>query len=485
MRLKLALTFLMVALPFLAEAKPVRLSIYSDSQQSADPYRQFYVSPNAGGFAIVHDTETLNFAKGNQLLTLRNLPRALDPETLLVVPSAKQPYQILSQQFRFNPLSQQALLQLSIGKTITVDRVIGNTMETTTGTLLSVDGGLTLKDEKGNLVTLQRYDAIKFPKLPAGITTEPELALSLTSDSAGDYPLTLHYALDGLSWWVNYQAVFVPGSNGQEGSLRLASDAFIANASGENFDQVALDLVAGEVRRAPSIPRPMVKRALMAEPMGMAADSAAPEFAQASLGDYYQYNLSQPVTLPEGAITQVRFMPEVKDIPATRRYVFEGNAVSGTDNDFRAVDSTVRFTNDSASKLGKPLPAGTLRLYDYSSNGPVLNFLGENTIGHTASGQTLDIAFGRAFDIKGKHVQKHFSEDPTRRRTEEAVDIILKNASKNEVTVLVREGMRYPKFTLGKTSHAYESLNAQQIEFRVKIPAGSETTVSYIANYSW
>ena len=65
------------------------------------------------------------------------------------------------------------------------------------------------------------------------------------------------------------------------------------------------------------------------------------------------------------------------------------------------------FRNDEASRLGMPMPAGTVRVYQADSKGG-LQFAGEDRIDHTPKDEELTLHIGTAFDLVCERKQTDF-----------------------------------------------------------------------------
>ncbi len=70
-------------------------------------------------FAVVRDTVPLNLTAGQNRVQLSNLTAHLEPDSVVLRdPSGKRELQILEQNYRSDPISQDLLLSLNEGKTI-------------------------------------------------------------------------------------------------------------------------------------------------------------------------------------------------------------------------------------------------------------------------------------------------------------------------------------------------------------------------------
>jgi hypothetical protein len=74
------------------------------------------------------------------------------------------------------------------------------------------------------------------------------------------------------------------------------------------------------------------------------------------------YSLSRPVNLNESSKKQIEFIPKAYNVSVTKTYNYDV-PVGGNQNDNIKFESTYKFLNSKANKLGIPLPAGTIRVF--------------------------------------------------------------------------------------------------------------------------
>src|SRR4029077_17164056 len=85
-------------------------------------------------------------------------------------------------------------------------------------------------------------------------------------------------------------------------------------------------------------------------------------------------------------------------------------------------------------------PAGRVRLYRRDADGQ-MEFVGESTINHTPSEETVKVPTGSAFDVKGSRRQTDFHVDYNRRELDEDFEIKLTNQKQQPISVTVVEHM--------------------------------------------
>jgi len=192
------------------------------------------------------------------------------------------------------------------------------------------------------------------------------------------------------------------------------------------------------------------------------------------LGDFYLYPLPERTTIADKQTKQVSFL-DVRDAPAWRGYEFNNGWLTTSEEPLSA-NTVMRFSSARSGGLGDALPAGTIRVYQRDARGNP-QFVGEHAIGHTPMGSDIGLVTGQAFDIKVRPV----IEERTRlssSRWRSRMRYTLTNASPKPVTVdLFQSGL------VGDTRVVEESMkserpNADQVRWRVPVPANGEATVT-------
>lgn len=461
-----------------ASAAPQRLAIYNGG---FDAVSQSRGGSAQAGYALVQ--RPVRVMPGEW--SLDDLPLALDPSTVQL---SGDGLTVRSQRYDFATADHAQLLQRAIGRTITVEQSMGDAQRSYTGVLMSAGQGLTLREADGTLRVLAHYGSFTLAEPPSGLVTRPTLRFLVDAPAARD--ATLDYATAGLAWRAEYRAVLRGTGTGCR--MALEGHAMVANRSGVDFNDVALDLIAGEPNRR--IDRVMVSgtslRAAAAprEAKMMMAD-AAPE--PTASGENHRYALPGTGDLPDGSLQRLPLVKPASDVPCERRLVAERNDGDwmperpmlhrelGGDGEV-PVRARLVFKNDRAAGLGVPLPAGRLRAFDGSE------LLGEADIGHTAAGRELDLDLGGAFDVTAQRKTVDFQLDRSGRTMTETVEWTLRNGKSAEATV--RLGDRLPRWTewqLVEGGERFRKKDAQRIEADVRVPAGSDTVLRYTVRYRW
>lgn len=125
-----------------------------------------------------------------------------------------------------------------------------------------------------------------------------------------------------------------------------------------------------------------------------------------------------------------------------------------------------------------------MRVYKEDVDGGA-EFVGEDRIDHTPKDERVRLYLGDAFDIVGERIQTDF-EKLGSRTIEESFEITLRNHKEEDVEVRVVEHLyRWSEWEIVEESQEHEKLDAQTIEYRVKVPAEGEAKVSYTVRYRW
>ena len=90
----------------------------------------------------------------------------------------------------------------------------------------------------------------------------------------------------------------------------------------------------------------------------------------------------------------------------------------------------INFDNIGSNKLGRPLPAGIIRLYKEDADGSY-QFIGEDRIVHTPRKETVKLRVGEAFDVVAERTQTEFRKVSPKQH-ESAWKITLKNRKKED-----------------------------------------------------
>lgn len=472
------------------------LTVYSSAQPGQIDVSQLsnYGAPALPGYALVRDKRRMQVPKGRGEVRFTDVAKLIDPTTVSFASlSDPQGTRVLEQNFQFDLVSAAKLMDRYIGERISVERVDGDTLQKFEGRLLGTEGAVLMQTDSGEVISLNRYDSVRFPSLPGGLITRPTLVWLTESINGGDQDAQVAYQTKGMTWWADYNIVL--DETGGACGMGLAAWVTIVNQSGGSYPQAKLKLVAGEVNRAPAPAAPQ----MMVKSMDM--EAAIPEadgFAESQLFEYHLYTLGRRSDLPDNSTKQLELFPAAVGIRCSKQLIFSaspffhpmwgnepqldqglGATHKGT------VGAFLEFANKAENKMGMPLPAGRMRVNQLSADGS-LEFIGEDVIGHTPRNETLNIKLGNAFDIVGERKQIDFQLDAAAKHLDETFEISVRNRKPTSADVVVRDYLyRWTGWEITQTTHKGDKRDAQTMDFKVLIPADGEAKVRYTVRYQW
>jgi hypothetical protein len=471
---------LLAALPALLVAQEITTTLKDQKTLAITIYND--------NLALVKDRREVRLPKGEARLAFQEVSAQIRPETALLRNlTAPKDFWVSEQNFDFDLLTPQKLLDKYVGEKVTVVRSVANADGAgereirEAATVLATNGGTVL--QFADRIETSMPGRIVYPKIPGNLRARPTLVISLNSGVSQAQSLELSYLTGGLSWRADYVANLSP----DEKSLDLGGWVTLTNQSGAAYPDATLQLVAGDVNRAKQRP----ERAFAVGAMMARSDAAAPKLAEESLFEYHLYTLDRPTTLAMNQTKQVALL-SASGVPVRKEYRLQGQTYyySGSYGDLgdkQKVGVFVEFDNREASHLGMPLPKGIIRVYKRDSEGRA-QFVGEDNVDHTPRNETVRLKLGEAFDVTARRKQTDYKSLGRQGKFgnvhESAFELELKNAKKEPVTVSVLEPMPGDWEVL-QSSHPFTKEAAGTAGFKVTVLAEGSTTLTYRVRVKW
>lgn len=452
----------------------------TESRSTLEDQQSVAVTIYNQDLALVKDTRKVSIKAGLNSLALRDVSAQMRPETALLRSiNAPDNLKLLEQNFDFDLLTPQKMLEKYVGKTVGIVKVNPATgVETTElATVLAANNGVVLKI--GNRIETGLPGRIVYDDVPANLRDRPTLVTQINNKGTTDQMVELSYLTGGLGWKADYVAEL----NDKEDKLDLSGWVTLTNTSGASYKNAKLQLVAGDVNRVQQNLRPMTKNMRMES---MAADAAA-SMAEEGLLEYHLYTLDRPTNIMEAQTKQVALL-SATGVPTRKELVLRGadyyySGQYGEIGTKMKVGVFIEFDNKETSKLGMPLPKGVLRVYKKDSQGNA-KFVGEDNIDHTPKNESVRLKLGEAFDVTADKKQTDFKVLPRPSKNtnayESAFEVVLKNAKKQKVTVTVQEPIS-GDWKITSESHPHIKANSHLAVWKIDIPAESSTTLTYRA----
>ncbi len=489
-----------------AEDDGPAVTVYSSADPAGFDPQQFIAQQKMGGnpnfawqvpgFGVVKELRKVKLDAGKNDLRFTDVAQFIDPTTVsfadLTHPEGTA---VLEQNFEFDLVSPEKLMEKYIDRDISVVLNHGDTTETVTGKLLSsVQGRLVLSTPDGVRIVGGEGQQVKLGELPGGLITRPTLVWKLTADKGGEHEIRTTYQTSGITWRSDYNMIL----NEADTKADIGAWVTMMNLSGAAYKNARLKLIAGDVQRIqPQTPRyaGMAKRGME---MAMAAE--APGFQEKSFFEYHLYTLPRRTDILANTTQQITLFPTARDVNVEKVMVYYGlpeasnwwfTGSPGIDRNLGnqsnpKVDVYVRFKNDQASHMGMPLPKGKVRVYKKDDADGTLEFVGEDLIDHTPKDEKVLIKLGQAFDVVGERTQTNFTIDTTGKTMTDSYKITLRNHKKDAQKVIIKENLfRWSTWEITNKSDPFEKIDARTIHFEVTVPPDGEKTVTYTVKYTW
>lgn len=430
--------------------------------------------------ALIKDQRKVKLSHGINVLALRDVSGQIRSETALLR-SLSHPgsFATLEQNFDYDLLTPQKLLEKYVGKTVDIIKTQPITGEERIepATVLATNNGVVLKIN--NRIETGVAGRIIYPEVPDNLRDRPTLVTTLNNHISDEQTVELSYLTGGLSWKADYVAEL----NAKENSMDLSGWVTLANTSGARYNNAKLQLVAGNVNRVQDTrPREMAMRKNMA----MLAESTS-SMSEESLLEYHLYSLDRPTTIADNQTKQVSLLSAV-NIPVRKELVSRGSdyyyqSSYGELGSKVKVGVYVEFDNKESSKLGMPLPKGVIRVYKNDSKQNA-QFVGEDEIDHTPTNEVVRLKLGDSFDVTADRKQTDFKVLPKLSKGnsvfESAYEITIKNAKKENVTVTVQEPIS-GDWKIITENIPHEKANSHLAVWKVEVPANGKSTLTYRA----
>lgn len=420
---------------------------------------------------LVRDRRNIDLPKGVFELRFMDVASQIIPASVQIS-TFGNPLQVLEQNYEYDLLNPQKLLDKYVGKEVKLYQKNPYTEreEEIKATLLSNNGSPVYKI--GNEITFNHPGRLIFPELPSDLIATPTLVWVLESGDSGRRQIEAGYLTSGISWKADYVLTLGAGSSLAD----LAGWVTIDNRSGATYPEARLKLVAGDLNRVrEEPPRGRLFKTVMAEA------AAAPQFKEETLFEYHLYILQRPSTIKDNQTKQISLLSATA-VPVRRELVMRteqgwyGAPQGGGSPVNHKIDVFMEFENRETNSLGIPLPKGTIRIYQQDSDNS-LQFIGEDSIDHTPKDEKVRVKVGDAFDVSGSRRQtdwKKIANDTY----EASWEVVIKNHKQEDITVKVLEPLNGDWQVVESSIPAFKR-DSGTAEFTLPVRKGDESILTY------
>jgi hypothetical protein len=452
----------------------------NEQRSTINDQQEVAVTIYNNNLALVKDQRKLKLASGQVALAFRDVSAQIRPETaLLRSVSAPGSLNVIEQNFDFDLLTPQKLLEKYVGKTVGIIRMNPATgVETREeAQVLSAQNGTVFKI--GDRIETGIPGRIVYGEVPVNLRDRPTLVMSLNNSNAQAQNVELSYLTGGLGWKADYVVELNPADD----KLDISGWVTLSNTSGASYRNAKLQLVAGDVNQVRrDEPQAMESVRSFAKAAPMAA-----KMVEESLFEYHLYTLGRPTTIAENQTKQVALL-SASNVPVRKEFLLAGNDYyyQGGYGDLGKkikIGVFIELDNKESSHLGMPLPKGIIRVYKKDTAGNA-QFIGEDNIDHTPKNEKVRLKLGDAFDVTADKKQTDFKKVAGNSKYnyifESAYEIVLKNAKKEAVTVKVQEPMP-GDWSIMSASQPHTKGASNTAIWNVVVPAEGKTTLTYRA----
>lgn len=402
-----------------------------------------------GGFGAIKETRIVSLTGAEIELVFADVAQQIETDSLLV-----EGLNILEFNYDYDLVDKDKLLRKYIDKEVYLkDRKTG---EKKSCRLLSVEGAgrCVLEDNTTKEIYIDAQEELVLPSLPSGLIVKPALVWKIAPTKTDSVKVS--YLSQGFNWNANYVIELF------EKTLNIAGWAEIQNQSGTTFENAKIKLIAGDVNRIKKDDDYDVE-----DRMYVCESAAAPQAEEKSFFDYHMYTLLNPTTLKDNQTKQINIL-NGSDIPYKRYYQLNMRD--------EKVNVIVEFANKKESGLGIAMPKGKIKFYKADEADNSLEFIGEDSIGHTPKDEDIKLTIGNAFDIT-------FTYREVERKKIDGFEYykyeyIIKN-HKEEPAEVHFEHYAWGVWEMVSSTHEYTKKASGLIEFSVNVPADSEIKVDF------
>ena len=252
--------------------------------------------------ALVRDVRRIKLPEGSIDLRYMDIAAQVNPATVHIVSlTAPKELNVLEQDYEYDLLSPQKLLQKYVGKELTLVRVVtenNSTREVPMKAELLADNDGPVWKVGNEIITGMGADRYVFPDLPENLYSKPTLVWLLDNRRAGEQTVEASYLTNQMNWNADY----VLTVHSDQKSADLNGWVTVVNQSGASFRNALLQLVAGELNRVTP------NRGRMEYAMATKAMPAPPQFEQEAISEYHLYTLQRPTTIRENETKQISLL---------------------------------------------------------------------------------------------------------------------------------------------------------------------------------
>ena len=323
----------------------------------------------------------------------------------------------------------------------------------------------------------------------------PVLHLVLRAAGAGSRRVQVDYLAPGLSWQNDYALVLEPTAEGAPPAAALL-DSWVSvfNNTGTDVGAGLVDLIAGEIafrldggaynesyQRNTAQSNIQMADGTESATAFSAEVSGVSAFSRFRLGRDLRFNANAPVNrLP---------LFQRARLAVTQRNVFENEYGAQTmgRGGFTLLPRGLEVRLVARNTTAATMPAGQVTIY--ARTGELVQVVGQDRIGLTPPAGEFSVTQGRSATLFGtrrvverRGVEYRDQDGRTRTKLITRIEVVITNRGPLAAEAYVRDGIEPyndNQWTILESSTPGELLGASAVQFKVQVPAGGKTTVTY------
>jgi hypothetical protein len=450
-----------------------------EQSSSAQQREKVAITVYNQNFGLVREIRRVQLGRGRVSLEFQDVSARIQPETVHIRSLERSDaLSVLEQNYRYDLLSPEKLLEKYVGKTIKVYRYNESTgtEEAFDAKVLAVDQGTVL--EIDGRVTYNFPGRFAFPEVPKNLMAKPTLVWLLQS-GLPQQRVEVSYLSGNLNWVADY----VLTVDAKDTAGDLTGWVSLTNDSGTSYERAELKLVAGDVQR---VQRPEYVSVMDLKVVERSSGAEQKQFSEEGFFEYHLYTLSRPTDLLDKEKKQVTLL-EANGVGIEKKLVFFGaqhfyRGKYGQVMQDQKVGVYLDIDNSEKNHMGMPLPAGTVRVYKADKAG-AKQFIGEDRIDHTPRDEEIRIKMGEAFDVVGDRKQMSWRALSSC-ASESSWEIELRNHKDEGIVVDVVEPIA-GDWEILEASQKHVKEDSKTFRFDVSVPARGKTKVTYTVRVRW
>lgn len=455
----------------------------AEAQSVNKESRQIELLVYSSDFGLVQETRNVDLQKGVSTLGLIDVSKSLDQDSVMFTWMDRKDAKVRSSTYDLGLEDSGRLLQRFLGKEVELvyRSMNGREGDRIKGTLEVAEPGNIVVKADGKYIV--NPDATIEAPSDAGIVTIPQLTAEVESDTPGVASLGVSYLTGGLSWNADYTLTLPK----EEQAANMECWASVRNQTGTDFPNAKLKFVAGSPNRAtrPSKPSRAGRGQMYEQEAGVRAKAAdSLQFQSFEVGELHAYPYEASATIRQDQINRVRMMG-VDGVAVKRWYAIAlptlwRDGYQGNPEQRLTATLGINFQNDEASKLGQPMPGGSVRVYEPGAKGQPV-YIGAATIGDTPKDAKVSLTLSNVFDVyaQGRQIK---SEKVGKKKVRKTVEIIVHNEKSSAQEVRLVQSLYGPYKIVSETTKSVP-LNSGLRQWSLQVPAGGEGKLTMVVEF--